>query len=352
MASKTRENKVFALLISLCISLLIGGIIFSLCGYSPVSAYAAIFAGGLGSGSAVINSLSQAMPIAFMGLAYIISMRAGLCNIGLEGQMYVGALAAVLAGVYIPGIPAVLHIPLILIVAIAASGLYGSLIAVLKIRFGANEIITAIMLNFIMEYFTSYLVNGPLKVEGTVAQSDRVRDSAILPNLVDTPQLSSGVLIFIALTFLIYFVVKYTKFGFEIRVTGENPLAAETGGIYADRIMTGAMFISGAIAGLAGAVMIIGVNGRFIDGFSSGYGWDGIAVASLAGLNIIGNIFSALLFGVLKAGAMVVSRTASIPYDFIVVIQAVIVLLLGCPRLSGELQDGLRKLFVRKEKKE
>ena len=329
----SKSKKFVVIVLALFISLLVGAVIFSMCGYSPISAYEAIFKGGLGNKSAVINSLSQAMIIAFMGLAYIISIRVGVCNIGLEGQMYVGAIVATIFGAYIKGLPLVIHLPLVLAMAIIASGLYGSLIAFLKIRFGADEIITAIMLNFIMEYFTSYLVNGPLKVAGTVAQSEKVRDSATLFYLVKTPKLSSGILIFAVLTMLMFFVMKYTKFGYQIRVTGENKLAAETGGIAVGKVMIMAVFISGAIAGLGGAVIVLGVNGRFIDGFSSGYGWDGIAVASLAGLSIIGNIFSALLLGILKAGATVVNRTAKIPYDFIVVIQAIIVLTLGCPRL-------------------
>lgn len=349
--SKKRGNQLLILITSLFISLVIGGVIFAMCGYSPVSAYIAIFRGGLGTPAAIINSLSQTMTIAFMGLAYIVAIRAGICNIGLEGQMYVGAIVATIAGVYIKGLPAVIHIPLVLILAIVASGLYGALIALLKIKFGANEIITAIMLNFIMENFTSYLVNGPIKVEGTVAQSDKVQESARLFNLVEIPQLSSGILIFVLLTAIMFWVMKYTKFGFKVRVTGENAMAAETGGISSAKIMTAAVFISGAIAGLAGAIIVIGVNGRFIDGFSAGYGWDGIAVASLAGLNMVGNMFSAFLFGVLKAGATVVNRTARIPYDFIVVIQAFVVLLLGCPKLSEELFMKLKGLLRRKEKR-
>jgi simple sugar transport system permease protein len=349
---KGNSNKVVILIISLFISLIVGAVVFAMCGYSPLSAYIAILKGGLGSRSSIIISLSQTMIIAFMGLAYITAIRAGICNIGLEGQMYVGAIAAAIAGVYIKGIPSFIHVPLVLLMAIVAAGLWGMLVAVLKIRFGANEIITAIMLNFIAENFTSYLVSGPMKVEGTVAQSERVQDSAHLVNLVDTPQLSSGILIFFFLTIIIFLIMKYTRFGFEVRVTGENALAAETGGISAKRTMSIAMFTSGAIAGLAGAIIVIGVNGRFIDGFSSGFGWDGIAVASLAGLNVIGNIFSSFLFGVLRAGATVVNRTARIPYDFIVVIQAFIVLLLGCPKLSEDLYGKIRKIAVRKGKKD
>lgn len=259
--------------------------------------------------------------------------------------MYVGAIAAAVAGVYMRGIPGMIHIPLVILAAIACGGLWGMLVAVLKIQFGANEIITAIMLNFIAENFTSYLVSGPMKVEGTVAQSEQIQNSARLPNLVETPRLSSGIFIFLALTILMYLVMKYTKYGFEIRVNGENALAAETGGISSAKTMESAMFISGAIAGIGGAVIVAGVNGRFIEGFSPGFGWDGVAVASLAGLSMIGNIFSALLFGVLKSGATVVSRTARIPYDFIVVIQAFIVLLLGCPQLSESLYEKFRKVI-------
>lgn len=331
------RTKVILLFVSLLISLLIGAAVFSICGYSPVSAYAAIIRGGLGSQSAFINSLSQAMPIAFMGLAYIVAAKAGIINIGLEGQMYAGAMAAAVAGAYIKGIPMFLHILLVFISAAVAAGIWGMLIAGLKVKFGANEVITAIMLNFIMENFTSYLANGPLKSPGAVAQTERVLESAKLWDLVEVPQLSSGILVVTLITVFIFYYMRNTKAGYEMRVTGHNPYAARTNGISVNMRLIQAMFISGAIAGAAGAVMVIGVNGRFVDGFSAGYGWDGIAVASLAGLSIFGNLLSALLFGVLRAGATVVNRTARIPYDFILIIQAVIVLMLACPRLTESL---------------
>lgn len=343
--SKNRGNKIVVLSISLCISLLVGAAVFAICGYSPLSAYGAIFKGGLGGRTALIHSLSQTMIIAFMGLAYIVAIRAGICNIGLEGQMYAGAIAAAAAGIYIKGIPPVIHILLVMSAAIASAGLWGMLVAVLKIKFGANEIITAIMLNFIAENFTSYLVSGPMKVEGTVAQSEQIQDSARLMNLVETPRLSSGILIFLIMTVILCLIMKYTKFGFMVRVNGENALAAEAGGISSRKTMEAAMFISGAIAGIGGAVIVTGVNSRFIEGFSPGFGWDGVAVASLAGLSMIGNIFSSFLFGVLRSGATVVSRTARIPYDFIIVIQAFIVLLLGCPQLSERLYAKFRKVI-------
>ena len=341
--------RLFILVLSLGLSLLVGAIIFAACGYSPFSVYSAIFNGGIGSFSAIVSSLSQTMIIAFMGLAYIIAIRAGICNIGLEGQMYAGAITAAVVGVSFSGLTKAIHLPVVILLSVLTAGLYGVVIALLKIRFGANEIITAIMLNFCMENFTSYLVSGPLKMEGTVAQTEKIQESAQLANLVETPQLSSGILIFVVLTGVFFIIMKYTKWGYEVRVTGENIYAAETGGIKSAKIMMLSMFISGAIAGLAGAVIVTGVNGRFVEGFSSGYGWDGIAVASLAGLSILGNMFSALLFGILKAGAMVVNRTASIPYDFIVVIQACIVLMLGCPKLSERLFDKIAKIAERRK---
>lgn len=339
------KNRIKVLSVSLCISLLIGGAVFAICGYSPFSAYAAIIKGGLGSVSAFSNSLSQAMPISFMGLAYIVAAKVGVINIGLEGQMYAGAMAAAITGAYITGIPAGLHLLLVFAAGAAAAGVWGMLIAGLKVKFGANEVITAIMLNFIMENFTSYLANGPLKSPGTVAQTEKIQDSAKLWDLVEVPQLSSGILVIVIITLFSFIFFKKTKVGFEMRVTGSNAYAARTNGISVNKRMVEAMFFSGAIAGVAGTVMVIGVNGRFVEGFSAGYGWDGIAVASLAGLSVIGNLFSALLFGVLRAGAIVVNRTARIPYDFILIIQAVIVLMLACPRLTEYIVNLFGKVF-------
>lgn len=345
------NNKLILLCVSLTISFLIGGIIFWGCGYSPVSAYAAILKGGLGNKSAFINSLSQAMPIAFMGLAYIVASKAGIINIGLEGQMYAGAMAAAIAGVCFSHLPRVLHLLAVFLFTIITSGTWGMLIAGLKIKFGANEVITAIMLNFIMENFTSYLANGPLKSPGTVAQTERVLESAKLWNLIETPQLSSGILIVLFITILMFIFMRNTRIGYEMRVIGQNYDAARTAGIPVSQRLVQVMFMSGAIAGLAGAVMVVGVNGRFVEGFSSGYGWDGVAVASLAGLSIFGNLLSALLFGVLRAGASMVNRTARIPYDFILVIQAVMILMLACPRLTETLVQAMGRVLNRRERR-
>lgn len=337
------RKKTVNYLLAVLLALLCGGLLFLLCGYNPVEVYAAIVKGGLGGKNAIVTSLMQALPLMFMGLAYIIGVKAGMINIGTEGQLYAGAMVAAVLAPKLTALPGFLGLLLTLMAAIFTGGVCGMLIAWLKTRFGANEIITAIMLNSIIQNIASYLANGPLKVDGAVAQTERLPEKFELPELIASPSLSSGLLIVLALSLAIYLFFRNTKTGYQMRVLGQNRNAAQTAGISTKARMLQAMFLSGAVAGLAGAVLVTGVNHRFIDGFSSGYGWDGIAVASLGGLHVLGNIASSLLFGVFLAGAMAVNRQANIPYDFIRVIEAVIVLAMACPQLYQSLKISMRK---------
>lgn len=333
--------------LAIVLALLTGGLLFLLCGYDPFAVYAAILKGGLGSKNAIVTSLTQALPLMFMGLAYIIGVKAGMINIGTEGQLYAGAMVAAMIAPKLTALPGFLGLLLSLLAAIVTGGLCGMLIAWLKNRFGANEIITAIMLNSIIQNVTSHLANGPLKVDGVVAQTERIQSKFELPDLITSPELSSGLLIVLILSLAMYLFFRNTRLGYQMRALGQNRDAAQTAGIPAKTRMLQVMFLSGAVAGLAGAVLVMGVNHRFIDGFSSGYGWDGIAVASLGGLHVLGNVASSLLFGVFLAGAMAVNRQANIPYDFIRVIEAVIVLTMACPQLYKAL--SLPKKRARKE---
>ncbi len=328
---KKRIEKMIPAFLSLGAALFFGSFLFMAVGYNPFSVYGEIIYGAAGTPGSVLNSLVQATPLLFTGLAFVIAMKGGVANIGGEGQLYAGALGSVLAGIYLKGIPGYMHVPICILAGVFFAGCWGSLIAVLKVYFGAQEIITAIMLNYIMQYFVSFLVNYPLKEEGSISQTVEIADSAKLPLLSARYQLSSGILLAVFIAVVMTFLYKRTLTGYEMSITGKSKAAARTAGIHVDKIMIRTMFISGATAGLCGSVMILGSSYRLIDGFSSGYGFDGIAVASLANGNFIGVLLSGAFFGALRAGAMYVNRVAKIPYDFAIVIQALIIVLIAAP---------------------
>lgn len=324
-------------IISLVFAIIVSGIIMAVCGYNPLEAFAAIFNGAFGSQRAIAQTLTQATPLIFTGLAFTFTKKATLINLGVEGQLYLGAMAAALVGAMDIGLPMIIHLPLALFAGIVAGGLYAGLVGLLKVRFGSNEVIATIMLNTIAINFTSYLANYPFKAEGSIPQTQKVMETAMLPRIFPKYQLTIAIFIAIIACILIKYFIDKTITGYEIKCVGRNRVAAETAGVNIGKIMIVSMLISGAIAGLAGASHALGVDRRFIDGFSPGYGFDGIAVAALAADSPIGVMFSGIVFGALRAGSMVLNRTTKIPTDFINVIQALVVIFVAAPLLVKEI---------------
>ena len=342
-------KKTLYLLTSLTLALLLATLLLYATGHDPALAFRMMIRGSFGSRNAFLNTLSQATPIILTGLAFVVALKSGIVNIGAEGQLYAGAMAAALVGHYVR-LPAMLHIPLAILAAVVAGGLCGSLIAFLKVRFGAHAVITAIMLNHIIINFLSYLVNFPLMAYGaTMGQTERVQATARLPIL--TQRLSVGIVLALVVPVVMWFVFRYTQAGFEMQVTGKNLDAANTAGVRSGRRMIQALFISGGIAGLAGAIEILGSLHTFIDRFSPGYGFDGIAVAFLSGVSFIGVIFSGIFFGALNAGSREMDMFARIPVDFAMVIQAMVIMLVAAPRLAENIFarfGSVKNIFVRK----
>lgn len=342
--TKKGLSNVIVLFLSLILALIMGGVFFLVCGYSPVDAYVAIFYGAFGSLPAFIMTLTQATPLIFSGLAFAVAMRGGMLNVGTEGQLFIGAFVAAVAGAYIKGLPAYIHILVVLILAAVAGGLWGALVGFLKVYFGSNEVITTIMLNFVALNLTGYMVNYPLKAQGMMAQTKPILDTAKLQRLFPQYPLSTAILIAVLTVIVITFIFCKTPLGYEIEVTGRNRRAAETAGIRINRIVIITMFLSGAIAGLGGAGQIVGINHCFVDGFSPGYGFEGVAVSALVANNPAMTVFSGILFGAIKAGAITVNRIAHIPMDFVFIIQALVVIFVAAPKLVGSFLNVFGKI--------
>jgi simple sugar transport system permease protein len=345
---KMRSNKLFPALIgkflfnlqrilpqiiALLLAFLTGAIILVATGYSPIDAYGAMFIGAFGDITSIGLTFSKATPIIFTALSFLFAFKSGLFNIGAEGQLLIGGFAAALVGISFNDLPSFIHVPLALIAAALAGGLWGFLPAVLKVWFGAHEVITTMMLSYVALYFTSYLVNYPFKAPGWVPQTIPVSQSAELPRLLQASQVSAAIILALLLVALTWYIFQKTSFGYEIRAIGLNSSVAENAGINIKRGMIFALIISGATAGLGGAGEILGVHRRFIDGFSPGYGWDGLAVALVGGLHPVGVLMAAVMFGALRNGGMTMSRTAGVPLDIIFLIQALVILYVAAPEL-------------------
>ena len=326
-----KYKKLFEVLISLLLALIIGGIFFLISGYNPLQVYELIIKGAFGNLNSFLTTLTYATPLILSGLSFTVAKQANIMNLGGEGQIYVGAMAAAIAGTWFPQVPKVLYVPFVLLVAFSAAGLYGGLAGYFNVKFGSNIVIVTIMMNYISQYFCGYLVAYPLRYGEASLQTKMIGDNAVIGRIFSGHQLSGVLILAILASVTMGLVIKYTKFGFHMRVVGFNSAAAETAGIPYKRITILTMIISAGIAGLCGAGQTMGVHFRFIDNFSSGYGFEGIAVAALAANSPVGVLLAGLLFAGLKSGAASVNRVANIPMDYISIIQALVIVFVAAP---------------------
>ncbi|NPV69301.1 MAG: ABC transporter permease [Firmicutes bacterium] len=297
-------------------------------GISPVAAYQALLAGSVGSKNAIGETLVKAAPLMLTGLSFAVAFRCGLVNIGGEGQLYMGALAATCAGVFVKGLPTAIHLPLAVAAGFSGGGLWGLIPGWLKTRFGANEIITTVMLNYVAIYFVSYLVTGPLKAPpGSSPHTEPVAASAVLPRILPGTRLHLGFIVAVAAVVFYYVFLWKTREGFELRVVGQNPGAARYAGMRPASSMMLAMFVAGGMAGVAGAGEILGIQQRLMQAFSPGYGFDGIAVALLGLTTPAGIALAAVLFGILRSGGNMMQMMVGVPIALINVIQALVILM-------------------------
>lgn len=336
------EELILVPLLAVVVALIIGGLIMLATGVSGdaiVRSYVALFVGSAGSISAISETLTAATPLTLAGLGIALGFRAGLFNIGAEGQVLVGGMAAVAAGFSFPHLPIYLHVPLALIAGMAGGAVWASIAGWLRAATGAHEVITTIMLNLTAARLVDYLLKTPFiqKVGRADPISKSVVPSAELPHLLDwidpNLRLHAGFLVMLAAVLFVYWLLYRTTLGFEFRASGLNPDAARYAGMRSGLIIVVVMALAGGLAGLAGANQVLGVLGRASPGFSAGIGFDAIAVALLGRSHPVGVLFAGLLFGALQAGGREMQVDAGVSLDLIGVIQALIIIFIAAPML-------------------
>ena len=309
-------------------------------GFGAIPATAALLRGSVGSAYAITSAtLVRATPLILTGLSVAIAFRAGVFNIGAEGQLLAGAAAAAALSL-LPGLSHSRWSPLVaLALGAAAGGLWAGVAALLRVRFHVLEVISTILLNFVALYLVGFLVRGPLQEPLHIyPQSRTIEVIARLPRILPTSRLHVGFLIAIVIAVMAWWIMRFTAAGFRLRAIGANPDAAKVAGeIDVGRTGTRAFIASGAIAGLAGAIEVTGVTFALYENISPGYGYTGIAVALLARLDAAGVIASGLLFGALEAGASAMQRDAGVPAVVVSIIEALIILglIVAWPLHSG-----------------
>ncbi|ASV84255.1 branched-chain amino acid transport system / permease component family protein [Ochrobactrum quorumnocens] len=319
MRIERRETRPVALVatapvIAVLVAFVLAGLLIACAGAPVFESFRQIAIGAFGNKLSITETLTRATPLMLTGLAAAVAFRSRLWNIGAEGQFYMGALAVVAFGTQLQ-LPAPLLIPLLLIVGAIAGMIFLLIPLGFRLRFGVDEVVTTLLLNFIAVLFVSMMIEGPMKDPLAFGwpQSEPVPDAAVLPKIMAGMRLHIGIVIAIALALIIAYVQKRTVFGLETKAAGLNPRAARFAGVPLGKTLVKVACISGGLAGLAGAIQVMGVKGYVTTDLSPGFGYSGIIVAMLANLNPIGAIFSALFAAAMFVGADGMSRAIGIP---------------------------------------
>jgi simple sugar transport system permease protein len=292
------------------------------------------------------ESLLITTPYIFAGLAVALGFRGGLFNIGAEGQLFVGGLASVYVGYSIDGLPWVVHLPLALAAGILAGAVWGAIPGFLKARTGAHEVINTIMMNYIAFRLTDHLLSGPMARPDNLPITPEINRSAYLPAIFPRPmRVHAGFFLALGMAVLVYWFLWRTTRGLEIRMVGANPRAARYAGVRIATTVTLTMALSGALAGLAGASQVLGVDHRMVRAFSAGYGFDSIALALLGNSHPLGVVLASLLFGFMRGGAARMQSVAGVPVEIIRVVQGMVIVFIAAPAIIR----GLYRLKAARE---
>ncbi|MFP4660913.1 MAG: ABC transporter permease [Halanaerobiales bacterium] len=334
-------SAIYVPVLAVVLGLIIGAFVMMVIGKDPFRAYSVLFSSSLGSPRAILNTLMKSTPLIFTGLAVAFAFRCGLFNIGGDGQFLIAYIVTAYIG-YRVGLPGFLHIPLALVVGATAGGLWGGLAGYLKAKFGVHEVISTIMLNYIALHLNTYII---IQLSGgRAAKTPVIAESAKLWRPFAISRFNTSFLIAIIASLSIYFILWKTTTGYEVRAVGLNPSGAEYGGINISRKTILTMFISGALAGLAGSTQVLGLEFKALQlSAFTGLGFTGIAVALVGKNHPIGVILSAFLFGILAQGANQMQNLANVPKEVVEIIQAIIIFFVAIEYLFKIIQKRMNE---------
>lgn len=332
---KRALNRTFEALLPLLavpVAFLIGAIMLAALGANPLESYGAMLQGAFGDKSGLTQTLVKATPLLLVGLGVCIAFRGGVINIGGEGQIIIGALAATAFSIGFNTMPGWFLLPMSMILGALAGAVWGGIPGVLKAKLGVNEILSTVMMNAIAVQFSNYMLRGPMIDPKEIEQGTRIAQSALLPKavwltrLVPQTLLHSGAILAVIMAVLVYIFLWRTTIGYRIRAVGLNRDAAKYAGIRVPLYQALALILGGAFSGLAGAVEVMGVQHRMMENLSSGYGFSGIVAALFGSLHPLGSIPASVLFGGLLVGADKMQRAVQVPSSLIDALLGLVVL--------------------------
>lgn len=343
--------------LSILLALLVGAAVMAVTGYDPLAAYGALARGATGcedlgelftslfAKRQFGNTVEYAMVLFLTGLACAVGARAGIFNVGGEGQLYLGAIVSAYIGVVLTGLPGWAVVLLAALGAMAVGAFYAWIPGVLKVKLKVNEVITTIMLNSVAIYFCAYLSNGPWKTShpNRVSGTDALDAAYRFPQLIRGSNLTTAIFASAVIALLVWYIMSRTTTGFEMKLTGDNPRFSRFLGLSVDRIVIGSMAVSGAICGLVGMFQVYGVKGNYQDGISNEYYFDGLLVAMIMGYRPVGIIVMSFFFAFLKVGAAGMELNAGVPGELYRIIQSVVIFFLAA--------EGGVKALLRSRKK-
>lgn len=346
MKKRIDPGYLISLLLSVVLAFVIGAVILAIAGFSPGKAYLAMLNGAFSSARHIGDLLEYAMVLCLCGLACVLGARVGIFNVGGEGQLLLGAIAACQVGVWLDGLTPWLVLPLAALAAMAAGGLYALIPGVLKVKVKVNEVITTIMLNTVAASFCQYLAKGPWKHanKNMVAATEQLNARYWFGGLIGGSNLSTAILAAAVLALVIWYVMQKTSRGYEMKLTGQNERFARFIGIRTSRLVLVCMLLSGALCGLVGMFRVYGAEHLFRDSISRDYYFEGLMVAMIARYQPLAVVFLSLFFAALKIGAQGMELAAGVPNQIYLIIQTVVIFLMAAESgLFGALQNRVRK---------
>lgn len=333
--------------------LLVGAVLIFATGNNPVVIYAALLRGACGSMFSIASSIRWTVPLIFAGIAASIAFKGGIFNMGVEGQMYMGGLAAAVVGITFTELPGYLLIPLMIISSMAVGMIWALPPILAKLYYGSSEVVPCMMLNYVAMYLTDYLVHNVFLASGNrgaTIKTDMIAGQGQLTKLIPGTNVTTALFISLAVVVFYWIMIKRSRFGYEFEVCGINPRFAKYGGVNVNASRIGVILLSGAIAGLGGATEIMGVRLCFESRFVGDFATNGILAALLGSCSPIGTFFGAVFMGFLKAGSLTVERTTSVSRAVAVVIQCTIICFVSAKTFANMLD--LKKIpFLKRDMK-
>lgn len=341
------NNNFFRVLVTAVFSIIIVIGLILYVGENPVNVLTELLNGAYGTKLRFGTTVAGLTPILLTATAFAVAAKTGVFNIGTEGSLFLGALAATYVGINFTFLPKILQIIAAFLAGMITGGFWSFIPAYLKVKYNINEITVGILLNTVAVYITSYFISGPMSSGGAIAQSNPV--NVRLTRLLAPSNANVGIFIAAIVVVILYFVLTKTSFGFKVNATGTNKLNTEYAGLFPNQVIIRAMIMSGAIAGMAGTIEILGVHGSFIENFGTGLGTQGMLIALVSGNSLLTIPFVSFIIASLNSGGMGLQVSTNVPKSLIDTFIAVIIIFATMENLGDHVKNFVMRIFKKDE---